>query len=186
MMSRPRTDAAKLQIGEHLSDIQYYKITKINANTITVVNERGFESEIDKDIVQEGMYSASQYEIEKTVTRTEACELLEQAGDQVFTVNFNKQVKEKELRDKLLEALKNENGEYLTYQEIEKALKKISKDAIEGEERTLVGYLLKVEQRMGRSSVIDLDIPLNQHRIRLIDHRTLNWLILKNVKYVVK
>jgi hypothetical protein len=185
-MSRQRIDPAKLKIGEYLSDIQYYKITKINPKTITVVNERGFESEIDKDIVQEGMYSASQYAVERIAARTEICELLEQAGDQVFTVNFNKQVKEKELRDKLLSAIKDRNGEPLSYPEIEKALKKLSKEAIEGEERTLVGYLLKVEPKMGRSLVIDLEVPPDQHRIRQIDHRTLNWLILKNVKYVAR
>jgi hypothetical protein len=185
-MSRARLNTDKLQVGEYLSDIQYYKITKIDGKTISVINERGFESEIDKDIVQEGMFSASQYEFERPVTRTEACEILEQAGDQVFTVNFNKQVKEKELRDKLLSAIKKQNGELFSYSEIEKAVKKLSKEATEGEARTLIGYLLKVEPKMGRSSVIDLEIPPDQHRIRLIDHRTLNWLILKNVKYIVK
>lgn len=95
-------------------------------------------------------------------------------------------IKEKELRDKLLGALKNQKGEYLSCEEIEKALKNISKEAIAGEERTLVGYLLNVEPKMGRSVAIDLEVPFDRHRIRQIDHRTLNWLILKNVKYVVK
>lgn len=181
-----KVDFSKIQLGDYLFDIQYYKVVEVKPESIAVINERGFASEIDKDIIEEGMYSASQYEFEKTVSRTEICEILEEAGNYVFTVNFNKQVREKDLRDKLLSVIKDQNGELLSHAEIEKALKKVSQDAIKGDQRTLIGYLLRVEPKMGRSSVIDLAFPLEHNRIRLVDHRTINWLIIKNVKYIVK
>jgi hypothetical protein len=185
-LTNKRLDTSQLKIGEYLSDIQYYKIIEINSEKITVVNERGFEFDIDRDIVEEGIYSASQYQIERMVSRTEICEMLEQAGNNVFTVNFNKQIREQELQEKILKAIKDSAGKLLGDRDLEKALKKLSKESLEGEERTLIGYLLKVEPKMGRSVVIDLEIPVNKNRIRQVDHRTLNWLILKNVKYIVR
>jgi hypothetical protein len=185
-MSKPRIDSKKLQIGEYLSEIQYYKVVRVSSTVITVANERGFESEVDKAIVEEGMYSASQYQSEKTVTRTEICEILERAGNHVFTVHFTKQIQEKELKNKLLKMLESEEGSPLKPKDIEKAIKQQSKEIIKGEERTLVGHLIEVEQKMGRSLVIDLEVPSDQHRLRQVDHRTIDWLILKNVKYIVK
>lgn len=189
---KPRTsdlkkvDFSKIKLGDYLFDIQYYKVVEVNPKSIAVVNERGFASEIDQDIIEEGMYTANQYEFEKTVSRTEICEILEQAGNYIFTVNFNKQVREKDLKDKLLGAIKDQKGNLLSQKEIEKALTKVSQEAIQGDERTLIGYLLKLEPKMGRSTVIDLECPVERNRLRLVDHRTINWLILRNVKYVVK
>ena len=199
-----RIRAKDLQIGEYLSEVQYYKIVDSSDKSITVINERGFKLNIDRDIIAEGMYSASQYKTEKLVTRTEICEQLERAGNHIFTVNFYKQVKTKDIQEKLLQAIQSDKsnsltaegghpqappfqgGERMTEAEIVKAFKKISKTLLEGEERTLIGYLSKVELKVGRSTVIDLELPKDKYRIRQVDHRTINWLILKNVKYVVK
>lgn len=65
-------------------------------------------------------------------------------------------------------------------------------DKQSGENRTLIGYLIETENGFGRSNVIDLDIDKDisgsspKYRIRQVDHRTLNWLIVKGVKYKVK
>lgn len=56
----------------------------------------------------------------------------------------------------------------------------------DGKERVLRGRLVRPESLLGRSLVEDLDIsgPVNK-RLRQVDHRTLNWLIINNVKYSV-
>lgn len=185
-MSTQRVNSKALTIGEYLSEVQYYRVVSISDKLVDVVNERGFKFKVDKGIITEGMYSASQYAAEKTVTRTEICEKLEQAGNHIFTVNFNKQVKEKDVKEKLLNAIKSENDELMNEKELIKSLKKVSKSLLEGEERTLIGYLSKVEPKVGRSTVIDLELPRDKYRIRQVDHRTINWLIIKNVKYTVK
>lgn len=48
--------------------------------------------------------------------------------------------------------------------------------------RTLRGRYVSHEVLLGRSTVEDLDLPKNK-RIRLVDHRTINWLIVDGVKY---
>ena len=175
----------KIKVGEYLAEIQYYQVVKVNPKTIKVVSDKGVESNIDKDLVLD-MYSASQYQIEKYITRTEVNNILANIGQQIFTVNFNKQVKQDDIKNKLLTAIKDEEGNPLTYEQIEKNLKTISKELNKGEERTLIGYLLEINNEMGRSSAIDLEIERGQNRLRQIDHRTINYLIFKNTKYLVK
>lgn len=55
----------------------------------------------------------------------------------------------------------------------------------EGEERVLRGRLLSHEALLGRSYVEDMDKPEND-RVRLVDHRTIKYLIVDGVKYTVK
>jgi len=53
-----------------------------------------------------------------------------------------------------------------------------------------VGYKIGVDENLGRTLVIDLKQKYGEkeydQRIRLVDHRTINWLIYKNVRYEVK
>ena len=55
----------------------------------------------------------------------------------------------------------------------------------DGSDRTLRGRLIRPEPLLGRSMVEDLD-ELSVNKIRQVDHRTINWLIVDGVKYVVK
>lgn len=55
----------------------------------------------------------------------------------------------------------------------------------DGEERVLRGRLVKPEPLLGRSMVEDLDLK-GVNRLRQVDHRTINYLIVDGVKYVVK
>ena len=58
-------------------------------------------------------------------------------------------------------------------------------DKSDGEERTLRGRLIKPEPLLGRSMVEDLDVA-GDHRQRLVDHRTIKWLIIEGIKHIVK
>lgn len=53
----------------------------------------------------------------------------------------------------------------------------------DGTPRTLRGYLKGVEDVRGRSFCVDLDVE-DDNKIRLVDHRTIQWLIFDGVKYV--
>ena len=59
-------------------------------------------------------------------------------------------------------------------------------DKQNGDNRTLRGRLVSSENLLGRSMVEDLDIDLGKHRLRQVDHRTIHWLIVDGMKYVVK
>jgi hypothetical protein len=54
-----------------------------------------------------------------------------------------------------------------------------------GEWRTLRGRFVAHEMLLGRSRVEDLDEPETKKRLKQVDHRTIEWLILDNVKYTV-
>lgn len=59
-------------------------------------------------------------------------------------------------------------------------------DKDDGTERVLRGRLVRPEALLGRSMVEDLDVAEKKNRIRLVDHRTLKWLIVDGVKYELK
>jgi hypothetical protein len=59
-------------------------------------------------------------------------------------------------------------------------------DKENGEERTLRGRLVHPEPLLGRSKVEDLDLPKTEHRLRLVDHRTIKSLTVNGVKYTLK
>lgn len=56
----------------------------------------------------------------------------------------------------------------------------------DGGDRTLRGRLVHPEPLLGRSMVEDLDIDPKQHRLRQVDHRTIQYIIVEGVKYIVK
>lgn len=57
-----------------------------------------------------------------------------------------------------------------------------------GEERILIGHLVSVEAHLGRTKVIDVQVALGDKTegIRLIDNRTIQWIVLDNVKYIAQ
>jgi hypothetical protein len=58
-------------------------------------------------------------------------------------------------------------------------------DKQDGENRTLRGYKVSTENLMGRVNVIDLDVTTGYAQ-RQVDLRTIKYLIVSDVKYVVK
>ena len=61
----------------------------------------------------------------------------------------------------------------------------VSFEKSDGTKRILRGRLVTPEPLLGRSMVEDLDIT-DEHRLRLVDHRSIQYLIAEGVKYVVK
>lgn len=182
-----RLDVQKLRVGEWLFEVQYYEVIKIKEDTGDVVlrNNRGYNFEVTPEVVEEGMISATQFESEQDVTRTELIDILERAGATIFTVCFFKQPKEKDVLDETLAVLRQEVGQ-VDLPTLEKHVKQAIKRSIHGEERIIVGHLIQSEPKMGRSQVVDLSVPHTEHSIRLVDHRSLQWMILRGVKYVVR
>jgi hypothetical protein len=184
-MGNKKSVSSELTVGSFLSETQYYKVEAMFRDKVTVVNERGFKFDISNGIIEEGCYSASQYSTTVELTRTELIEALSKVGDTVVTVNYHTQPKVEDINDAIESANK---GKIIPIKE----LKKVVKEAYKGRERTLVGYLIKVETGFGRSMFIDLEADASKStpdwdsRIRQVDHRTLNWFICKNTLYKQK
>jgi hypothetical protein len=183
------TNAELLKQGDILSEVQYYTVKGREVGYVNLENERGMGMRVANAIVQEGMYSANQFDKEVEVTRTEIVDIMSQAGDTVFTVNFNAKVKDEDMKAQL-ETLYPNKGKILSKTEFNDAVKNITKFIKVGRERTLKGRLISTVAKFGRFQVIDLEIKRNEgewdNRIRQVDQETINWLILRNVRYFVK
>lgn len=180
-----KSNANQLKEGQFLSETQYYKIKNIIGDIVEVENERGFTFSISKPIIEEGIFSADQFTEEVKVSRTELINIFTSVGDTVFTVCYHKQPKAEDVNEAIASANK---GRIIPIAE----LQKVVKEAYKGEERVLTGYMVNVETGFGRSTVIDLEADKSKttdnwdSRLRQVDHRTLNWLIYQNKKYIVK
>lgn len=173
-----RSVPSNLKVGDRLSRVSYMKILGKRGNSFSVENEEGMQWTIAGSILQNEAFSATQYTDEREVSRTEMVEALESAGDSVFTVVFDKKTSQKSIVAALseLDELPNKKTQ----------LNKLAKAMMAGEERRLTGYLASTEPKMGRSTVVDLEIATTKHRLRLVDHRTVKELVLRNVRYTLK
>jgi len=159
------------------------KILGKRGNNFSVENEEGMTWTVAGSILQNEAFSATQFTKEREVSRTEMVEALESAGDSVFTVVFDKKVSQKSIAQEITDLQADEEG----FQTMSKRdINKLAKTLLAGTERRLVGYLASTEPKMGRSTVVDLEIATDKHRLRLVDHRTIKELVLRNVRYTLK
>ena len=172
---RKRTDFDTLNVGDRLSETQYYEVVSSDAKSMRVRNERGFEFTVSKEIVEEGMFNSSQFTETKKISRTAMVDILEGTNGNIFTVNFDKKPTDKSVLEVLKSFTIADFGD-------QGKLAHISEKIAKGENRTLTGYMFSSEPKMGRSKVIDLNVKAPGNA-RLVDYRTLNWLIYKGVKY---
>lgn len=62
----------------------------------------------------------------------------------------------------------------------------VSFEKLDGSERVIRGRLIKPEPLLGRSMVEDLDETDKKNRVRQVDHRTINYIIVSGTKFEVK
>ena len=124
------------------------------------------------------MYSADHFKNEVSLTMTELAEVLQSMDDNVFTIKFKTKVNEEDVVKQLAakKAADLKPGA---------ALNSFAKELASGKDHEMVCYLLKVENNLGRSLVIDLSSD-SDNKFRQVDHRTIEHIIFKNTKYVNK
>ena len=64
----------------------------------------------------------------------------------------------------------------------EKKAKKLLKEISSGMQMTMIGHLVDFNVHLGRSLIVDLEAPI-YNRYRQVDHRTIQSIVLRNVKY---
>jgi len=174
---KPLWDPKKLAENDIFSCISYLRVTNIEGNQITVKNQLGGSWLISKDLIEKEMWSANHYDKEVKCNMTDLSEIIESCSDTVFTVQFRKKIDPKDV----LDSLKN-----VKMADLKKAdkVKSLSKELIEGEPACITGHLIESENNLGRSLVIDLNAPV-YNNVRSVDHRTIEWIIFRNVKYTL-
>jgi len=174
------TKFKQLAVGEVLSEVQYYKVVKLAGNKVQLKNQANTDIVVDNNYVESCLISGKQYEKEEKISKTDLTTLFLGNPNTAFTVSFNKQVKETDVTKEIMDSY-----EGATPKTMEAAIKKAVKRALNGEERILEGYHTGSQDEMGRVQVVDMNITTGSPN-RLVDPRTLNYLILKGTKYTVK
>mgnify|MGYP003424038777 CR=1 FL=1 len=180
-MTTGKTDFSKLKVGNALSETQFYKVNKIVGEKVELKPESGEPITVNKKYVEAFLSNADQWDSEVKLSRTELIEKFKSSVNTVLKVNYNKKVDADEVLKEILETHKN-----TAPSQVEKAFKLTIKKTLEGIERTLEGRYLGTSDDFGRFNVIDMQAPAGRSPLRLVDPRTLNWLIVGNVKYIVK
>ncbi len=175
-----------LKEGEILSETQYYTVVKKAGNKVQLKNDLGADIVVDSGYVDSCLNSAIQYDKEEKISKTEAAALFIANPYTAIAANFNKQVKDTDVVKEIMAAYEDS-----TPKEMEKAVKNAVKRGLQGEERTIVGRHTGSQDEFGRINFTDMEITKTEGkdydtRLRLVDPRTLNWFILRDVKYIIK
>jgi len=173
----PLWDPAKLATGQFFSQTQYYNVTGVAGDRVTVQNQYGNMMHVSKDILEK-MSSATHFMKETPMTMTALADLLSSVSDTIFTVQFRKQVDPKDVEQVVKDTKLNDLKD-------KAKIAAIVKQVTEGEPCTMICHLVNAENNLGRSTVIDLSAP-GDNKFRQIDHRTIESITFNNVKYVLK
>jgi hypothetical protein len=173
-------------MGKHFSETQYYTLVSNKNGAAVLKTDDGQDVEIGKEYIEQCLVSADEFKTQKTVTRTEAANIFQSNPLIAMTVNFNTKVKEVDVLKEVMDAVGS-----ASIKNIEGAVKSAIKKAINGEERTIVGRHYGELNEFGRMNFIDMEAQKDttknyDTRFRQVDPRTINWLIIKGVKYNVK
>lgn len=180
------TTFKNLKPGTALSESQFYVVEKVSGDKVQLQTDNGGHVVVDKAYVEGYLFSADQYTETKTVSRSEAAAILLSNPSVVMTVNFNKQVKDADVVKEIMSAYEDS-----TPKTMETAVKKAVKKALTGEERTMIGRHFGDLNDLGRINFIDMQVPKEagktyDTRIRQVDPRSVNYLIVRGVRYNVK
>lgn len=180
------TQFKSLKPGTALSESQFYTVEKIVGDKVQLQTDNGGHIVVDKPYVENYLFSADQFTETLLMNRTEAAAFLLSNPGVVMTVNFNKQVKETDVVKEIMAAYEDS-----TPKAMETAVKKAVKKALTGEERSMVGRHFGDLNELGRVNFIDMEVKREEGktydaRIRQVDPRSINWLICRGTKIVVK
>lgn len=202
-----------IELGNILSETSHYVVTRLNGSESIECRhlESGDTVHIGQEYLKNYCQSADEYSEVVEVTKEDKFDgtpgirgIFEGIhSSEVFTVVFKKQDKkktkkqvkeeqEKQIQDTiaLIEKAKSQKksvaaayAEALTFIQQNPV-----KDYIEGESRTLRGYKVQFQSRDGRYDCVDMDIEKTEKEsgVRPVNINTIESLIYKGIKYVVK
>lgn len=187
-----------LKVGDFYSRSSYGKIVGFEPDgDILIANEDPTMKpwSISPGLVEAEFYIHNQSTKEVKVTRTELADIFISHPRMVMTVNYNKQLKVEDVNKALYGLYANKDGKLLSETIYKSKVRKITKEMIVGEERTMVGRHEAAIDDFGRMHFTDVEVARDEKKFakdgydsrhRLVDPRTINWMIVANTTYVVK
>jgi hypothetical protein len=171
-----------LKVGEVLSETQYYKVEKVQGNRAQLINSNGDSIVLNDGYIDNLLSSASQFEEIKKVTRTELAEKFIANARVAMTVMFHKKVDPKQVTANVA-GIYSQLSMGLTEAAFQKKVKAVLD--LKGEERVMVGRHYGDVDVNGRVSFVDMNVSVGNPN-RLVDPRTIDYLIVGGVKYELK
>ncbi len=172
--------------GQVLSESQFYVVDSVSATSIIVIDDDKNKIELSKAYADKVLSSAHDFAKEEKVTKTQLAEIFMANPRVAMTVHFFKQVKEADVTAEIMKSYESS-----TPKTMEAAIKKAVKHGLEGEERVMIGRHYGASDDFGRVHFVDMEVVKDASkdydtRMRLVDPRTLQHLIVNNVKYNLK
>jgi len=172
--------------GQVLSESQFYVVDSVSATSIIVIDDDKNKIELSKAYADKVLSSAHDFAKEEKVTKTQLAEIFMANPRVAMTVHFFKQVKEADVTAEIMKSYESS-----TPKTMEAAIKKAVKHGLEGEERVMIGRHYGASDDFGRVHFVDMEVAKDASkdydtRMRLVDPRTLQHLIVNNVKYNLK
>lgn len=169
-----RCSVKKVEVGSVFTRHSFGVVTRVDpvAKKVFLKNTAGVEWEISNDILEHEFTFADQYETTETVSRTRAIEIMMEHPGTAMTVNYHKKLEPKVVAA----ALKAGQGKLS-----DKDWQKLVDGHLVGEERTMVGqHHAKFDEHQR--------LHFDEHDVgsRLVDPRTIQWLIVNRARYDVK
>lgn len=175
----------EIKVGDKWSRLSYGEITDVNGQDVQVKDEDGQAWWLSKELVEQQFNMADSKTEIKTVTQTELSAILLSKPGVVMTVNFNKKVNEKDAAELIIATNATSIGI--------KDAKALAKQILTGEERTMIGRHYHNIDDAGRLQFIDMELikeiktardgSTYDSRLKKVDPRTVNWVIVENIKY---
>ena len=173
--------------GNILSESQFYIVDSIlQDGSVVVIDDNANKIQLSKEYAAQMLVSAHEFAKEEEVNKTELAEKFISNPRVAMTVCFFKQVK---AADVVTEIMKAYEGS--TIKTMEAAIKKAVKKGLTGEERVMIGRHYSTTDEFGRIHFIDMEVAKDDtknydNRSRLVDPRTIQYIIVNNVKYILK
>jgi hypothetical protein len=186
MSDTKRCDVTKLKPGDKFYRIIHYEVTSVDGDMVSTKSDTAGLSSISASLVERSAFATNQYATEERITRTQLAQKIETLGHAAFRVKFNKQVNANDVAD----GLEGKDTENKTKR------RKVIKALMKGEERIMHARLFRTDDfdasmELGRYRVIDLEAYANHdydeaRSMRLVDTRTVNELVVDNVRYYIE
>ena len=173
-----KCDVRFLGTGTKFSRISYGEVVDVTPTSVEVKNEEGLKWTVGRSIFEEEFFTPNQFAETEEVTRTAMIQVIDSNPRIIMTVKFKKKPEQKALVDTVQGLLDADDRPSIG------TLRKILKSAVEGEMRTMVGRHQGVYDDFGRLMFTDMEA--DDSRLRLVDPRTVEEIVVENVKYVLK
>lgn len=192
----PAKVALVVEPGSILSETSFYVVKEVQQGKVVVEDDFGHEITLGKPYVEQITISADHFESEEKKSMTELAEIFVSSPRIAMTVAYITKEKEKLKRDYDAEKLaKIKEIKEAPMGKVEGLLSDLIENpltrSIPGKLRVMKGRHYGIMDELGRIHFIDMEIKRDvtkdyDTRSRQVDPRTIQYIIVNKVKYVLK